>query len=96
MVPQDSEVVSTKGLSNSQWRSTENKMEKKLGVWQGRFLTLGGKDILKKYVKRTPLSQLSKKQGDSQFWQGLMEINPTYQQYCLKAIGDGKMYKLLV
>jgi hypothetical protein len=35
--------IDHKTLSKTQWANTEEKFEKKLGVWQGRYLSLGGK-----------------------------------------------------
>lgn len=38
--------ISDKSLKVSQWAQMEEKFEKKLGVCQGRFLSLGGRLIL--------------------------------------------------
>lgn len=64
-----------------------------LGKWLWRLETSDGlwQQILrKKYVKDEPISQIKKKQGDSHFWQGLMEVDQCYQQFCVRKVGDGK------
>jgi hypothetical protein len=52
--------VGSRKLSNSKWKPTEDKFEKKVGVWQGRLLILGGRLILTNTsLTNVPLYMLS-------------------------------------
>jgi hypothetical protein len=52
--------IDHKTLSNSQWAKTEEKFEKKLSVWQGRYLSLGGRlTLINSSLSNIPLYMLS-------------------------------------
>jgi hypothetical protein len=57
------------------------KHEKEEGLWQ----TI----VNKKYMKGKPLCILRKKQGDSQFWRGLLDCKDTYRNNRKMEIGNG-------
>jgi hypothetical protein len=48
-----------------------------------------GKQLLKKYMKHKPLCVLKKKQGDSQFWRGVLDIKDVYCNNRKIKIGNG-------
>jgi hypothetical protein len=52
--------IDHKKLSNSQWAKIEEKFEKKLSVWQGRYLSLGGRlTLINSSLSNIPLYMLS-------------------------------------
>jgi hypothetical protein len=52
--------IDHKTLSKTQWANTEEKFEKKLGVWQGRYLSLGGRlTLINSSLSNIPLYMLS-------------------------------------
>jgi hypothetical protein len=52
--------IDHKTLSISQWAKSEEKFEKKLGVWQGRYLSLGGRlTLINSSLSNIPLYMLS-------------------------------------
>jgi hypothetical protein len=51
------------------------------GIWQ--------KILRKKYLQTQTLCQAVTKNGDSHFWQGLMEVKKFFWQHCKVQIGDG-------
>jgi hypothetical protein len=52
--------IDHKMLSNSQWAKIEEKFEKKLSVWQGRYLSLGGRlTLINSSLSNIPLYMLS-------------------------------------
>jgi hypothetical protein len=56
------------------------------GLWQ---------DILrKKYLKNQTLTQVQKKSGDSQFWQGLMDVKEQFLSRGRLVVHDGSQTRL--
>lgn len=52
--------ITHKMLSVSQWTRTMEKFGKKLGLWQGRFLSLGGRlTLINNSLSNIPLYMLS-------------------------------------
>jgi hypothetical protein len=51
------------------------------GIWQ--------KILRKKYLQKQTLCHAVTKNGDSHFWQGLMEVKKFFWQHCKIQIGDG-------
>lgn len=62
------------------------QLENGEGIWQ----TL----LKRKYLSHQTLSQATKKNGDSQFWSGLMEVNHIFQSCCDKIVGNGANTRL--
>lgn len=58
-----------------------SKLENFDGLWQ----TI----VRKKYLKRKHLCLIEKKQGDSQFWKGILETKDLYFKYIKKVVGNG-------
>ena len=47
-------------LRNLDWKNAEEKMEKKLGTWQGRFLSYGGKlALIRESLSNVPFYMMS-------------------------------------
>jgi hypothetical protein len=75
------------GILNLRWMNISLltkwlwKLEKEDGLWQ----TI----VKKKYMKGKPLSVLKKKQGDSQFWRGIMDNKEEYCKNRKMEIGNG-------
>jgi hypothetical protein len=75
------------GILNLRWMNISLvtkwlwKLEKEDGLWQ----TI----VKEKYMKGKPLSVLKKKQGDSQFWRGIMDSKEEYCNNRKMEIGNG-------
>ena len=72
----DLEVMNIALLAKWLWKLFNEK-----GMWQ----TL----LQNKYLRNTTFGQCSSKNGDSHFWQGLMEIKPLFLSCCKFKIGNG-------
>lgn len=52
--------IDEKRIRNSDWKPAENKMESKLGCWQGKWLAMGGKvSLINSSLSSIPLFMLS-------------------------------------
>ena len=58
------------------------KHENTDGTWQEM--------LRKKYLQKQTLAQAASGPGCSHFWQGLMKVNHTFQQFACKIMNDGK------
>jgi hypothetical protein len=52
------------------------KLESQDGLWQSI--------VRKKYIKGIPISLVEKRQGDSQFWQGILKSKNLFYENCMK------------
>jgi hypothetical protein len=57
-------------------------LENSNGLWQ----TI----IRHKYVKGRHIISIKKRQSDSHFWKGILEIRDKFYKYCKKKVGNGK------
>jgi hypothetical protein len=57
------------------------KLENTNGLWQ----TI----IRHKYVKGRPIISLKKRQSDSHFWKGILDIRDNFYKYCKNKVGNG-------
>jgi hypothetical protein len=57
------------------------RLESTEGLWQ--------QIVRRKYIKGNPLILVDKKQEDSYFWKGLMNVKDTFYKFCRKKFGNG-------
>lgn len=58
------------------------KLENSSGLWQ--------KILRRKYCKGKLFTQVSPKQGDSQFWSGILHVRDVFLGCCRRLVGNGK------
>jgi len=57
------------------------KIENSDGLWQ--------KILKEKYIKGKPLISIRKKQSDSHFWKGILNVKDMFYKFCRKKVGNG-------
>jgi hypothetical protein len=57
-------------------------LENSNGLWQ----TI----IRQKYIKGRPIISVKKRQSDSHFWKGILEVHDNFYRFCKKKVGNGK------
>lgn len=54
-------------------------------------MVCGKKSLEKKNVKGTPLILVKRRQNDSHFWKGVLEVKDDFFKYCKNVVGNDKL-----